>query len=62
MTEAQDLAQAVLAMFELQREYFKTRNPEQLNQCRTVETALKRRCKAILAPVKKDVPTLFPTE
>jgi hypothetical protein len=48
MNELQQLATDVLEMFEKQREYFKTKNPEKLNECKAIESALKKRCKAIV--------------
>lgn len=59
MTPEKQLAAEVLAMFEVQREYFKTRNPEQLNRCKATEAALKKKCKAILDGTATDERSLF---
>lgn len=62
MTDLEQLAQDVLDMFERQREYFKTKNPEQLGRCKQIESNLKKRCKAILAPPEKAEVSLFPSD
>jgi hypothetical protein len=59
MNDLQSLASDVLAMFDAQKEYFKTKNPEQLTRCKQIESALKARCKAILNPSEKPKPSLF---
>lgn len=59
MTDLQILASDVLAMFDLQREYFKTKNPEKLAQCKQVESALRKRCQAIVNPPAAPKPNLF---
>lgn len=50
--DTKDLAREVLAMFELQADYFKSKNGESLTRCKAVESALKKRCKAILDDAK----------
>lgn len=62
MNDLQQLAADVLSMFEQQQEYFKVRNPEQLNRCKQIESKLKKRCKEILNPPKKEPPSLFPAQ
>ena len=59
MSEIQRLAQAVLEMFDLQKEYFKTRNPEKLTQCKQTEARLKKWCRDALDPAKDPEPDLF---
>jgi hypothetical protein len=54
-----ELAAMVQNMRDAQKEYFKTRSPESLNHCKTLERELDAKCKAILAPAKIETPTLF---
>lgn len=54
----QQLAREALAVFELQREYFKTKNQEKLAECKKAEAALKKKCNDILNPPKDEHPTL----
>ena len=62
MTELKQFATDVMEMFAQQAEYFKTRNPEQLNRCKQIESKLKKRCKEILNPPARAEPSLFPVE
>lgn len=61
MNDLKQLATDVLEMLAQQQEYFKARNPEQLNRCKQIESKLKRRCKDILDPPKAES-SLFPAE
>jgi len=62
MTDLQQLAADVLAMFDEQAVYFKARDPAQLNKCKSIEARLRKRCKAILDPPKKQSPGLFQSD
>lgn len=55
---AKDLAAEVLAVLDLQKEYFKTRGTGVLNRCRQAESELRKRCKAMLASGLR-TPSLF---
>lgn len=55
------LAKEVLAMLDLQREYFRTRTTEKLQESKAAEKRLREMCNAILNP-KQAQPALFDGE
>jgi hypothetical protein len=56
--ELTELATDTLAVLSLQQEYFRTKDTNVLARCKQAESALRRRCKDILAG-KVEEPNLF---
>lgn len=65
MTPECRLAAEVLAMLDLQQEYFRASGPAKadlLPQCKAVERRVRKLCEAIVRPPKEPAPVLFDNE
>lgn len=56
--DAVTLAGMVLRVMDLQREYFRGRDPDTLTKCKAAERELRTMCEALVRPQKK-VASLF---